>query len=149
MMRTYNLQFVDSLPQPRREQHSQAFVTGGAYALLFLFGAMQGLVGCFQYSRSAGPIPVAALILAALILVTCILGAIGMGSAAGALLPAAGWLLVSVVLTLPTPGGSVIVTNTAAGAWYLYGGSVCAAAGVVYAFVSRSQSRSRARMRRS
>jgi hypothetical protein len=74
-----------------------------------------------------------------------VLGAAGMGSAAGALVPAAGWLLVSVVLTLPTAGGSVIVTNTAAGAWYLYGGSVCAAAGVVYAFVSRS----RARMRRS
>jgi uncharacterized protein DUF6113 len=144
MMRTYNLQSVDSLPQPRPEQHSQAFVTGGAYALLFLLGALQGLIGCFQYSRSAGPIPVAALILAALILVTCVLGAIGMGSAAGALLPAAGWLLVSVVLTLPTAGGSVIVTNTAAGAWYLYGGSVCAAAAVVYAFVSRS----RARMRR-
>jgi hypothetical protein len=144
-MRTYNLQSVDSLPQPRPARDSQAFVTGGAYALLFLLGAAQGLIGCFQFSRGAGPIPVAALILAALILVTCVLGAAGMGSAAGALVPAAGWLLVSVVLTLPTPGGSVVVTNTAAGAWYLYGGSVCAAAAVVYAFVSRS----RARMRRS
>ena len=142
-MRTYNLPSVDSLPQPRPPRDSQAFVTGGGYALLFLLGAVQGLIGCFQYSRSVGPIPVAALILAALILVTCVLGAAGMGSAAGALVPAAGWLLVSVVLTLPTPGGSVIVTNTAAGAWYLYGGSVAAAAGVVFAFVTRSRVRAR------
>lgn len=118
-------------------------MTGGGYALLFLLGAFQGLIGCFQFNHVAGPIPVASLILAGLILVTCVLGAAGMGSAAGALVPAAGWLLVSVVLTLPTPGGSVIVTNTAAGAWYLYGGSVCAAAGVVYAFVTRSRARVR------
>ena len=29
-MRTYNLQSVDSLPQPHPERHRQAFVTGGA-----------------------------------------------------------------------------------------------------------------------
>jgi Family of unknown function (DUF6113) len=134
---------VDSLPPPQPQRDSQAFVTGGGYALLFLLGALQGLIGCFQFSRSVGPIPVASLILAALILVTCVLGAAGMGSAAGALVPAAGWLLVSVVLSLPTPGGSVILTNTAAGAWYLYGGSVAAAAGVVFAFVTRSRARAR------
>ncbi len=142
-MRTYNLPSVDSLPPPRPQRDSQAFVTGGGYALLFLLGAVQGLIGCFQFSHSVGPIPVAALILAALILATCVLGAAGMGSAAGALVPAAGWLLVSVVLTLPTPGGSVVVTNTAAGAWYLYGGSAAAAAGVVFAFVTRSRTRAR------
>jgi Family of unknown function (DUF6113) len=142
-VRTYNLPSVDSLPPPQPQRDSQAFVTGGGYALLFLLGALQGLIGCFQFSRSVGPIPVASLILAALILVTCVLGAAGMGSAAGALVPAAGWLLVSVVLSLPTPGGSVILTNTAAGAWYLYGGSVAAAAGVVFAFVTRSRARAR------
>ncbi len=142
-MRAYNLPSVDSLPPPPPQRDSQAFVTGGGYALLFLAGALQGLIGCFQYSRGVGPIPVTALILAALILATCVLGAAGMGSAAGALVPAVGWLLVSVALTLPTPGGSVIVTNTAAGAWYLYGGSVAAAAGVVFAFVTRSRVRAR------
>jgi len=140
-MPTYNLHSVDSLPQPRPQRDSQAFVTGGGYALLFLLGALQGLIGCFQFSHTAGPVPVASLLLAALILATCVLGAAGMGSAAGALVPALGWLLTSVIFTLPTPGGSVIVTNTAAGAWYLYGGSVCAAAGVVIAFVTRSRAR--------
>ena len=112
-------------------------VTGGAYALLFLFGAAQGLIGCFQFSVAAGPVPVAALGFCALIAATCLLGAAGMRSAAGALASAAGWLLVSLVLTMPTAQGSVIVTNTAAGEWYLYGGSVCAALAVVVALVRR------------
>jgi hypothetical protein len=62
-----------------------------------------------------------------------------MGSAAGALAPALGWFAVSVVLSLPTSGGSVLITNTAAGEWYLYGGSACAAASVVVAFVRRAR----------
>jgi hypothetical protein len=38
------------------------------------------------------------------------------------------------VLTLPTAAGSVIVTNTSAGKWYLYGGAVCAGVGVAISF---------------
>jgi hypothetical protein len=78
-------------------------------------------------------------LLAVVILVTCLLGAAGMGSAAGALVPALGWFGVSVVLSLPTAGGSVIITSSGPGEWYLYGGSACAAAGVVLAFVRRSR----------
>ncbi|HUY44505.1 MAG TPA: hypothetical protein VMV92_02075 [Streptosporangiaceae bacterium] len=132
---------MDSLPEPYRQRDAQAFVTGGAYSLLFLAGALQALVGCFQFSRSVGSLPLVALVLAALIGVTCVLGAAGMGSPAGALVPAVGWFVVSVALTLPTAAGSVIITNTAAGEWYLYGGSVCAAAGVVVAFVRRARAR--------
>ncbi len=135
----YSLQSVDSLPNPPAPRDAQAFVTGGAYALLFLLGAMEGLVGCFQYSRSVGSFPLAAVLLALAIGVTCVLGAAGMGSVAGALAPALGWFGVSVVLSLPTSGGSVLITNTAPGEWYLYGGSVCAAAGVVVAFMRRAR----------
>jgi Family of unknown function (DUF6113) len=119
----------------RADQHAQAFVTGGAYALLFVFGVAQGLVGCFQFSRAASPIPLGALGFCLLIAATCLLGAAGTGSAAGAVLPAVGWFLVSLVLTMPTAQGSVIVTNTAAGEWYIYGGSACAAAAVVIVLV--------------
>jgi hypothetical protein len=128
---------LEERPERDDDQHAQAFVTGGAYALLFVFGAAQGLIGCFQFSWAVGPIPLAALGFCAAILVTCLLGAVAMGSAAGALVPAAGWFLVSVVLTMPTPQGSVIVTNTTAGEWYLYGGSACAAVAVMIAFVRR------------
>jgi hypothetical protein len=130
---------VDSLPNPPARRDAQAFITGGAYALLFLLGALEALVGCFQFSRVVGSFPLAALVLAAVVFVTCVLGAVGMGSAAGALVPALGWFAVSVVLSLPTSGGSVIVTNSLAGQVYLYGGSLGAAAGVVLAFLRRAR----------
>jgi hypothetical protein len=126
-------------------QDSEAFVTGGAYAMLFLFGALQALVGTFQYSRTVGTFPLAALFFALLIMVTCVLGAAGMRSVAGALVPAIGWFLVSVALTLPTSGGSVIVAGTTPGEWYLYGGSLAAVAGVVLAFIRRGRDRAWAR----
>jgi len=155
-MTAYNLQSVDSLPEPpaRRDgrppapRDQEAFVTGGAYSLLFLLGALEGLIGCFHYSHLVGSFPLAAAGLAILILITCVLGAVGMRSAAGALVPALGWFLVSLVLTLPTAGGSVIITNTTAGEWYLYGGAVCAAAGVVFALIRRGRT-ARARYQRS
>ena len=36
---------------------------------------------------------------------------------------------------MPTAAGSVIVTNTTAGKWYLYGGAVGAGLGVVLTFM--------------
>jgi hypothetical protein len=104
------------------------------YVLLFLFGALQGVIGSFQFSHTMGPIPVAALGFCALLLVTCLLASAGMGSPMAGLVLAVGWLAASFVLTLPTAGGSVIVTNTSAGKWYLYGGAVCAAVGVAAGF---------------
>jgi Family of unknown function (DUF6113) len=104
------------------------------YVLLFLLGVMEGVIGCFQFSHSIGGVPVAALGFCALILVTCLLAGAGMGSPMGALAVALGWLAASFVLTLPTAAGSVIVTNTTAGKWYLYGGAICAGVGIAASF---------------
>ena len=108
-----------------------------AYVALFLLGVMQGLIGCFQFSHSLGGVPVMSLAFCALLLVTCVAGAVGMGTALGGVLPAIGWMATSFVLTLPTAAGSVIVTSTTAGEWYLYGGAVCAALGIVTSFSLR------------
>ena len=116
-----------------------------AYVLLFLLGAMQGVIGCFEFSHSLGSVPVAALGFGALILVTCVLGGVGMRSGFGGLIPAIGWLAASFVLTLPTAAGSVIVTNTPAGKWYLYGGAVCAAVGSAISFRYRPRRPGRGR----
>ena len=105
-----------------------------AYVALFLLGVMQGLIGCFQFGHSLAGVPVMSLAFCALLLVTCVVGAAGMGTALGGVLPAIGWMATSFVLTLPTAGGSVIVTNTTAGKWYLYGGAACAALGIVAGF---------------
>jgi hypothetical protein len=118
-----------------------ALVTGSGYALLFVLGALEGVIGCFFYGAAIGPVPAAALGFAAAILVTTVLAAWGMQTPTGGLMPAVGWFTASFALAMATPGGSILITNTAAGKWFLYGGSACAAAGVVAAFVGLSGSR--------
>jgi peptidoglycan/LPS O-acetylase OafA/YrhL len=134
---------VDSTPAGR----PQPLGTGAAYAALFLLGAAEGLIGCFQFSRSAGPVPVAALAFCLLIFATCLLAGWGMGTPLGGLVVALGWFAMSVVLTMPTRGGSVIVSNSAAGKWFLYGGAVCAGAGLAVTFRWRTRRPARARGR--
>jgi Family of unknown function (DUF6113) len=112
-------------------------VKAGAYLALFLLGATQALIGTFQFGR--GPGSLVAICFALAILVTCVLGAWGMRSAAGAVLPAIGWFIVSLVLGTSSSGGSVLVTNTAAGKWFLFGGAVCAAGGAVFGFARWSR----------
>src|SRR5215831_4615932 len=145
-MTPYNLLCVDSTPEPSRPARSAG--AGSAYAVLFLLGVMEGLIGCFQFSRSIGPVPVAALAFCVLLFVTCLLAGLGMGSPMGALVPAFGWFLTSFVLTMPTSAGSVIVTNTTAGRWYLYGGAGGAGLAVVLTFaLSRRAGRRPVRQR--
>jgi hypothetical protein len=110
-------------------------VTAVGYVMLFLLGAFQGLVGSFQYSQS--PVPVIAIILAVIIFATCLACGWGLGTFTAGLLPAVGWILASFVLAMPRPNGSVIITATAAGEWYLYGGALACAVGCVAAFFAR------------
>ena len=102
-------------------------LTAGAYAALFLVGVVEGLIGSFQYSRN---VPFGAIAFCVVLLVTCLLGAWAMRSVGGAFCPALGWIIASFVLSMPVSGGSVIITNSTAGKWYLYGGTVAALAGV-------------------
>jgi hypothetical protein len=109
-------------------------LTVAVYVVLFVFGAVQALVGSFQYSRVSGPVPVAALACCAAILATCVLAAWATRSVSGALLPGIAWVLTSFVLSMPVTNGSVIITNTTAGKVYLYGGTLCVVAGVLASF---------------
>ena len=110
-------------------------LTGAAYTALFLAGAVQGLIGSFQYSRDA---PLGAIVFCVVLLATCLLGAWAMRSVGGALWPAIGWFIASFVLSMPVASGSVIITSSAAGKWYLYCGTVSALAGVTLSFVALS-----------
>ena len=105
------------------------------YPLLLLLGALQGLIGCFQYARP--PQPLVAIGFAVLILVTCAGCGWGIGTFAAALLPAVGWIAASFILASSRPNGSVIITASAAGEWYLYGGALACAVGTVTAFFLR------------
>jgi hypothetical protein len=118
---------VEIMPRGRQLRSLGAV---GAYLLLFVLGLMEGVLGSFEFQRGIGGLPAMALAFCVLVLATCWLAGRGMRSGLGALAPAAGWLIASLVLALPTPGGSVVVTNSAAGKWYLYGGALCASVGV-------------------
>ena len=133
-----SLQSVENATPARR---TAAIVTLGGYALLLVLGGLEGLIGSFHYSGTLGSFPAAALAFAAATFVTCVLAAWGMRTPTAGLMPAVGWFVASFVLAMATPGGSVVITNTAAGKWFLYGGSACAAAGVLVAFAAKPRSR--------
>jgi hypothetical protein len=102
--------------------------------LLLVLGILEGLIGSFQYSRS--PVPLIAIILIVVLFVTCALGSWAMRSFASGLLVAVGWVVASFILSLGNSRGSVIITATSAGEWYLYGGVLAALAGVTFSFIS-------------
>lgn len=101
--------------------------------VIFVFGVVQGVIGSFQYSQP--PVPVIAILLAVIIFATCVLCGWATMTFSGALAPAAGWLLASFYLSMGTHQGSVIITNTTAGKWYLYGGALAVMASLLANFV--------------
>jgi uncharacterized protein DUF6113 len=112
---------------PTDGKRTRLLLTAAANTALFLVGAVEGLIGSFQYSRNA---PAGAIGFCLLLLATCLLGAWAMRSVSGALWPAVGWIIASYVLSMPVSGGSVIIADTTAGKWYLYGGAVSSLAGI-------------------
>jgi hypothetical protein len=122
---------------------TRLLVTGAVYGVLVLLGAVEGLIGSFQYSHMAGSVPVAAIAACLVILATCLLASWAVRSVSGALMPAFGWILASFLLSMPASNGSVIVTNTTAGKWFLYGGAVSAVLAVVLSFAAWTRARPR------
>ena len=117
--------------------------TVAVYGVLFVLGAVEGTIGSFQYSRAARPVPLAALACCAVILATCLLAAWALRSVSGALLPGMSWIIVSFVLSMPVSSGSVIITATTPGKYYLYGGTLSVAAGVVASFAGLARAAGR------
>lgn len=122
----------------RRQQ--RAF-TALSYVVLLLLGAVLGVIGSFQYSRS--PVPLVAIVLDVAIFAACLLCGWGLRSIAGGLMPAIGWMIASFILSMPSTNGSVIITATTAGEWYLYGGALAAATGGAATFVLLARARTR------
>jgi len=95
---------VESASEQQRGGPSAGYdgrlVVVAGYGMLLLLGVAQSLVGCFQYSRALGPVPAAALAFDVVIGVTCVLGAWGMRSPLGGLMPAVGWFVSSYVLAM-------------------------------------------------
>jgi Family of unknown function (DUF6113) len=139
---TPDRQRTEQGPGQRVRRQAPSPLAGVTYVVLFVLGLMEGLIGSFQYSR--GPAPLASILFCIGIFATCLLAGWATRSFGGAVAPAVGWIVASFVLSMPDSTGSVIITNTTAGKWYLYGGAFSAAVGAAMAFVwVRSQSRPR------
>jgi hypothetical protein len=119
----------------QRTTGGQRTVTAAGYVMLFVLGALQGIIGSFQYSQA--PVPLIAIILVVIIFVTCAGCGWGIGTIGAGLLPAAGWILASFIISMPRPNGSVIIAASSAGEWYLYGGAVACVAGSVTTLFTR------------
>jgi Family of unknown function (DUF6113) len=119
----------------QNRQGGQPAVTAAGYVLLFLLGALQGLIGSFQYGRS--PAPLIAIVLVVILFATCVGCGWGVGTFAGGLVPALGWFVTAFIIAMPRPNGSVVITATAAGEWFLYGGAAACLVGTVIAFLTR------------
>ena len=117
--------------RPDREAPLDAFLSGAAYAALGLLGALFGLIGSFAQSWSYGPVPVAAIVLVALVFVMVRLAGLGMGGRLGAAVPAVLWSLVAFLMTLRRPEGDLIVSGSLAGYVFVAGGMLAAVAGVM------------------
>jgi hypothetical protein len=90
-------------------------------------------------------VPLVAILFAVLIFATCVLAGWGTRTFGGGLAPAVGWIIASFVLSMGRPNGSIIITNTAAGQWYLYGGSLAAVTGTAVAYILWVRARPRPR----
>ena len=125
------------------QEPGERLTTVAVYVVLFVLGLLQGVIGSFQYSRS--PVPLIAIILVVVIFATCVLGGWGTRTVPGGIIPALGWFIASFVLSAGSPQGTVIITASAAGEWYLYGGALAALAGAGVTYVRVTLARARPR----
>jgi hypothetical protein len=122
-------------PEPTPEP---PFLVGIAYGVLAVLGVLLGLIGSFEFSWQAGSVPVAAIALAAVNLVIFRAAGWAMESKLGAVVPAALWMIVLVVLASRRPEGDLVVTGTTPGYVYMIGGAAAALVAIVWTRSPRS-----------
>ncbi len=103
-----------------------AVLIGFAYGVLAVLGVVLGLIGSFEFSWELGPVPVAAVLLSGLNLAVFWAAGWAMRSKAGAVVPAALWMIILVVLSTRRPEGDLVVTGTTQGYVYMIGGVLAA-----------------------
>jgi len=121
---------------PVRPTRLDAFVTGGAYGVLAVAGALIGVFGSFYQSGGIGPIPVVAIAFSLLNFGAFRLAGIAMETRLGAVVPSFAWLIVAIFLSSKRPEGDLVINSSMASYVFLIGCSI----GAVVA-VARTRSR--------
>jgi len=109
------------------------------YAVLFVLGAFEGIVGSFHYSQP--PAPWIAVLLVLALFTSCLLAAVGTESFRGMVMVAIGWAIAAFLLSMGSHAGSVIITATTAGEVFLYGGTLAVGLAALATYVWQTRSR--------
>ncbi|NUW46385.1 DUF6113 family protein [Nonomuraea rhodomycinica] len=101
---------------------------GAVYGMLFVLGLVMGVVGGFtQAAWHVGAVPVAAIGWLLALFGVCLGAGRMLRTRAGAAVTAAGWLLVSMPLSIKLSQGDLVISSSPAGYVYLYGGVLAVA----------------------
>jgi hypothetical protein len=111
--------------EPETRQWHDAVVTGTAYGVLFVLGAVYGVVSGLEHSWDVGdPVPPIPIVLSLVLFVLLYGAGRLMGTKAGAFVPGVGWMVAALIFTLKRPEGDLIVAANGPGYWYLGCGAV-------------------------
>jgi hypothetical protein len=119
-----------------------AVVGALAYAMLFVFGAVFGVVASLEHAWDLGggvPPALGGVPLDPLVPIGLSLALFGllygagrlMASKLGAFVPGVGWMLVALVFSVKRPEGDLVIAANAAGYWYLVTGALALVAAVL------------------
>jgi hypothetical protein len=107
------------------------FLVGLVYGVLAVLGVLLGLLGSFEFSWTAGGVPIAAILLVLVNLAAFRAAGWATESKLGAVVPAALWMVILLVLSAKRPEGDLVVTATMPGYVYMFGGAAAALAAIV------------------
>ncbi|WP_460354053.1 DUF6113 family protein [Actinoallomurus acanthiterrae] len=119
------------VPAPQGPASEPGLVTGAAYGALAVLGLFLGVVGSFEFSWTAGSVPVAAILLSLVEFAAFRFAGWGMSGRLGVAAIAVPWLIVVVLLSSRRPEGDLIVTGTTGGYVFIFGGAIAAVAAAV------------------
>ncbi|WUH97413.1 DUF6113 family protein [Spirillospora sp. NBC_00431] len=109
---------------PDGEAPLDALVSGAAYAVLGLLGAVFGLVGSFVQDWTVDRVPVASIVLVLLLFAMVRLAGWGMGGRTGPVIMTLTWLIVVFIMSNKGPGGDLVMPAELSGeanyAGYVY-----------------------------
>ncbi|WP_019630086.1 DUF6113 family protein [Actinomadura atramentaria] len=110
-----------------RSERADAVVTGAAYAVLTLLGAVAGAFGAAVQDWPVAPAVAPALAAVAVLFALLLAAGFGMRSWAGALLPGLAWAAVTLMLSQQRPEGDLLILGNLPGYVYMVGGvlAVC------------------------
>ncbi|MDH2429898.1 DUF6113 family protein [Sphaerisporangium sp. TRM90804] len=108
-----------------RGAYTATAVAGAAYGVLFVLGAVFGVVSGFEHSWNLWePVPPIPIVLTLLLFGLLYSAGRLMGTRLGAFVPGLGWMLVALLFSTRKSEGDLVIAGDAPGYWFLLGGAL-------------------------